>query len=91
MKRVMIMLELRPDDVEYIEKRSGNYEVGLLLRDALGEFEASRFPAEKYVAERYPEMERLDSENKVLDVEKRLRLSRALRHADLMVLVEKKL
>lgn len=50
----------------------------LLLLDALGEFAARRFPADTYVAERYPESEGYDwlvRPDKIKEVQNRISLA----------------
>ncbi len=88
MKRVTITLEFKDDDAEYVDKYSGGCDIGLLLRHALGEFEALRQPAKAYVAKRYPEMRRpQDYAFKIRYVEKRNRMAEVLRRADVTILV----
>jgi hypothetical protein len=93
MKRVTITLEFEESDSEYISKHSGGVDIGLLLRDALGEFEAVRTPANEYVAKRYPGIENFASNSvafKIRDVEKRNAMAHTLCRADVTIHVEDK-
>lgn len=90
MKRVTITLEFDENDSEYINKHSGGVDIGLLLRDAMGEFETARQPAAEYVAKRYPGVENFASNAaafKIRDVEKRCAMAQALRRAYVTILV----
>ena len=88
MKRVTITLEFGENDSEYIDKHGG--DIGLLLRDSLGEFEAERQPASEYVAKRYPDMTPERRRWKIRDVEKRCTVARILHRADVTILIEDK-
>jgi hexokinase len=103
MKRVTITLEFGKNDSEYIDKHSGGCDVGPLLRDALGEFEAARQPVAEYVAKRYTDISgttisraMINTFNdfrvasKARDVEKRCKMAETLRRADVTILVEDK-
>jgi hypothetical protein len=51
--RTTITLDFNDVDIERATELSNGVDVGVLLRDALGEFIATRTPIDKYVAERY--------------------------------------
>ena len=79
MKRVTITLEFNNDDSQYIDEHGGGCDIGLLLRDALGEFEAVRL--------------RLNFASnaaafKIRDVQKRTKMAQALRRGDVTILVQ---
>jgi hypothetical protein len=90
MKRVTITLEFEENDSEYISKHSGGVDIGLLLRDALGEFEAVRTPGNEYVDKRYPDLTSSRRAYKIRQVEKRNAMAHMLCRADVTLVVEDK-
>jgi hypothetical protein len=89
MKRVTITLEFEENDSEYIGEHSGGVDIGLLLRDALGEFEAVRTPANEYVDKRYgssmPGPATIAF--KIRDVEKRCEMARVLGRTNVTIFI----
>jgi hypothetical protein len=87
--KVTITLEFDGDNAEYVGKYSGGCDIGLLLRDALGEFQAAREPAAEYVAKRYPNIA-LDQHRafKIRDVEKRVTMARMLAGATVIIMLD---
>jgi hypothetical protein len=91
--KVTVTLEFDVDNnAEYVGKHSGSVDVGVLLRDALGEFQAARKPAAKYVDKRYPRTDGWLSSTgrlfKIRDVEKRVAMAQMLARADVTILVD---
>jgi hypothetical protein len=84
-KKVTVTLEFDDVEDEDVEALTRSVDLGTLLRDAFGEFQDRRMPAEVYVAGRYALASDRFRADKLREVAKRCRLAEALRRANVTI------
>jgi len=86
--RTRATLDFYGDDASEFGELTRGVDLGTLLRDALGEFMATREQVEAYVAKRYASHDEVFRSRKVREVTKRLRLAELLHRADITIEIE---
>jgi hypothetical protein len=86
--KTTITLEFKDDDAEAVAGLTGVVDVGLLLRDALGEFIESRTPVGVYVQSRYLNQSERFRQDKAREVAKRVALATLLVQGGYFILVD---